>query len=51
MDLCSLKMGTMAADLLLKQIRGTKKMPPQHVVLEETLVVRGTTSSPHRKQK
>jgi LacI family transcriptional regulator len=51
MDLCSVKMGSLAADLLLKQIRGAKKLPPQHVVLEETLQVRGTTAPPYRKQK
>lgn len=48
-DLCSAKMGALAADLLLKQIRGTKKISPQHLVLEETLQIRGTTAPPYRK--
>lgn len=49
-DLCSAQMGTLAAELLLRQIQSAKRLEPQHIVLEETLVVRGTTAPP-RKQK
>lgn len=49
-DLCSVKMGTLAAELLLRQIQNAKRLEPQHIVLDETLVVRGTTAPP-RKQK
>lgn len=50
-DLCSVKMGTIAAELLLKQIQSPRKMQSQRLVLEETLAVRNTTASPRLKLK
>lgn len=50
-DLCSMKMGTIAAELLLKQIQSARKIQPQRVVLEETLAVRSTTAPPNQKLK
>ena len=50
-DLCSMKMGTLAAELLLKQIQSPRKLQPQRIVLEESLAIRNTTASPHRKRE
>jgi DNA-binding LacI/PurR family transcriptional regulator len=45
-DLCSEKMGKVAAELLLTQIENTAAVKPQRIVLEENLVVRNTTDRP-----
>ncbi len=47
-DLCSTRMGTLAAELLLKQMQDPTTLQPQRVVLEENLAVRSTTAPPYR---
>jgi LacI family transcriptional regulator len=48
-DLCSEKMGKIAAELLLDQIRNPNKIKSRHIVLSEKLVVRNTTAPLARK--
>lgn len=50
-DLCSVKMGTLAAELLLEQMKSTRKFQPRRIVLEETLAVRNTTAPPPGKRR
>jgi DNA-binding LacI/PurR family transcriptional regulator len=45
-DLCSEKMGTVAAELLLDQIETPNSVKPQRIVLQENLVIRNTTDRP-----
>jgi len=45
-DLGSLKMGKVAAELLLDQIQQPGQVKPQRIVLQEKLVVRSTTAPP-----
>lgn len=45
-DLCSEKMGRIAAELLLQQIENPAGLKPQRVVLQENLVIRNTTAGP-----
>lgn len=47
-DLCSEKMGRMAAELLLDQIRNPGKIKARQIKLQEKLVVRNTTAPPGR---
>jgi len=49
-DLCSEKMGKVAAELLLRQIQHPEQASPVRITLEEKLVVRGSTASPVTKQ-
>lgn len=45
-DLGSMKMGKVAAELLLDQIQQPGQVKPQRIVLQEKLVVRSTTAPP-----
>ena len=45
-DLCSEKMGKVAAERLLDQIENPTRVKPQQVILQENLVIRNTTAPP-----
>lgn len=45
-DLCSEKMGRVAAELLLNQIQYPIRVKPERIVLRENLVIRNTTAPP-----
>jgi LacI family transcriptional regulator len=45
-DLCSEKMGRVAAELLLTQIENPNSVKPKRIVLQENLVIRNTTDRP-----
>jgi DNA-binding LacI/PurR family transcriptional regulator len=45
-DLCSEKMGRIAAEMLLDQIQSPTRSKPRRIVLHETLVIRNTTARP-----
>lgn len=50
-DLCSEKMGKIAAELLLEQIQNPAFMKPQRIVLQEKLIIRNTTAPPFTQNK
>jgi LacI family transcriptional regulator len=50
-DLSSVKMGRIAAELLLDQIKNPTHVKPQRVVLQEKLIIRNTTAPPLAQNK
>ncbi len=48
MDLCSRQMGNVAAELLLKQIARPGRIKPERIILQEKLIIRGTTAPPRQ---